>query len=337
MAQVSGGSFGGGSFGGGGSRGGGGFSGSSGGGSWRSSGSSGSGWRSSGGSRGWSSSGGTSSRGFGKSSSGGGFGLGSMVCLLIVVVGIALAVKSAGNSQAVARRGGPGGALWNQIDVSGIELAIDWRARKFVQDELKRLAETGDTSSPEGLARLVRETALALRRSETAWLYAASLNASPAAPQQAESTFRKAANDARSRFRVEVIRNADGSSTSREAPDVKARREEGRGVVVVTLLVAARKELIDIHDISDANALKRLLDQYVALDATSLAAMEVIWSPAVEDDRMSTAELETLYPELKQIQEHTIAGRVFCAYCGGPFAAELGKCPHCGAPNAEHA
>ena len=47
---------------------------------------------------------------------------------------------------------------------------------------------------------------------------------------------------------------------------------------------------------------------------------------------MSTAELEAVYPHLQKIDERSIAGRVFCSYCRGPFAAELLTCPHCGAP-----
>lgn len=56
---------------------------------------------------------------------------------------------------------------------------------------------------------------------------------------------------------------------------------------------------------------------------------------SVETDRMSTAELEVLYPELRRIEEHTIGGRVFCGYCGSPFAQELSRCPHCGGPAAD--
>ncbi len=69
-----------------------------------------------------------------------------------------------------------------------------------------------------------------------------------------------------------------------------------------------------------------------AMTPTQMVALEVIWSPAAENDRMSSAELEVLYPELKKIDESTIAGRVFCGFCGGPFAAELLECTHCGAP-----
>jgi hypothetical protein len=68
------------------------------------------------------------------------------------------------------------------------------------------------------------------------------------------------------------------------------------------------------------------------IGAMNLVALEVIWSPAAEEDRMSTAELEVLYPELRRIDEATFVGRVFCDYCDYPYAAELGKCPQCGAP-----
>ncbi|MCB9627875.1 MAG: DUF1517 domain-containing protein [Sandaracinaceae bacterium] len=220
----------------------------------------------------------------------------------------------------------------NRIDVSGLMLAIDWRARKHVQGQLERLARDGDTSSRDGLARLARETALALRRAELSWLYGSVLNTLPAAPQDAERVFRKAAADARAKFRYELIRNANGSTRVTSGPEQRASREEGEGVVVVTLLVAAHRELIDVADVTDANEVRHLLDQVIALDGDSLAVLEVIWSPADEDDRMSTAELEVLYPELRRINEQTLAGRVFCAFCAAPFAKELAVCPHCGAP-----
>ncbi|MCB9661119.1 MAG: DUF1517 domain-containing protein [Sandaracinaceae bacterium] len=220
----------------------------------------------------------------------------------------------------------------NRIDVSGLMLAIDWRARKHVQGQLERLAREGDTSTRDGLARMARETALALRRAELSWLYGSVLNALPAAPQDAERVFRRAAAEARAKFRYELIRNSDGSSRVSSAPTQRSSREEGEGVVVVTLLVAAHRELIDVADVTNANEVRHLLDQVIALDGESLAVLEVIWSPADDADRMSTAELEVLYPDLRRINEETVAGRVFCAYCAAPFAKELNTCPHCGAP-----
>lgn len=319
-AQSTGSSFGGGSFGGGGgssswSGGGGGFSGGS---SW------------SGGGSSWSGGGSYSSGGY---SSGGGLPPGVIITLVVVFLFISfVSGKAKGNAGYALRE--PDRVSWDRVDVTGVTLALDWRARKWMQGELERLAREGDTSTTAGLARLARETALALRRYETAWLYAGVLNASLAAPGQAEQTFRNAAQDFRSRYRHELVRKgATGQVREKAAPGTRARDEEGQGLVVVTLLVAAKRELLDVYDIQNAEQLRRLLAQIVAMDSGAMVALEVIWSPAEETDRMSSAELEVLYPELRRLREDTVVGRVFCSHCSGPFARELQVCPHCGAAN----
>lgn len=309
LAQSTGGSFGGGSFGGGGgsySGGGGGFS------------------------------GGSSYSGGGYSYSGGGGG-GGLPCTCSVPLFIGLIILFVITSQLKKSGGGHqtqhGARGWGQVDISAIRLGIDWRARKQVQAKLEQLAKSGQTNTQAGLANLLRETVVELRRAELAWLYANVANYHPMSAAAAEGIFRQLAVDSRSKFRHELVRNADGSQTSQDAPAMRAHPTEGEGVVVVTLIVAARREILDVAQVDDAAALKRLLDDMVSVaNPQTLVAIEVIWSPAAENDRMSTAELEQFYPDLKKIDERSIAGRVFCDYCRGPFAMELLNCPHCGAP-----
>ncbi len=319
LAQRTGGSFGGGSF----SGGGGGFSG--GGGSFG-------GGRSSYG--GGSSFGGSSYSGGGYRSSGGG---GGMPCGCSLPLFVGLIILFVIISQAKKGQGGTntshGARGWGEVDISAIRLGIDWRARRDVQARLEQLAQSGQTNSQAGLANLLRETVLSLRRSELAWLYANVANYHPMSAAAAEGIFRQLAVDSRSKFQDELVRNADGSVSARQAPEMRAHPNEGEGVVVVTLIVAARREILDVHQVDNADALKRLLDDMIGVaNPHTLVAIEVVWSPATENDRMSTAELEQFYPDLKKIDERSIAGRVFCAYCKGPFAMELLNCPHCGAP-----
>jgi uncharacterized membrane protein len=350
-AQETGSSFGGGDFGGGSDFGGGGSDFGGGGSDWGSS-SSSSSWDSSGSSSSWdfgssssSSSSGSGSYGNG-SYSGGGGGCGevpgwfALLCVIIVCGVIFMSMREKNTRARWGRDdpspgpivGRPQVPAWARMDVSVLMLAIDWRARRYVQGVLENLAKTGDTGSKQGLAKMLRETVEALRDVEIAWLYAGAFNASPMGAAQAEAEFRKAAAEARSRYKKELIRAADGATTTTETPEMKARREDGEGVVVVTLVVAARRDLVDVQNVADAGQVKRLCKQLVRLDGDSMVALEVIWSPSTENDRMSTAELEALYPELRKISENTLAGRVFCTYCGGPYAAELRVCPHCGAP-----
>jgi uncharacterized membrane protein len=218
------------------------------------------------------------------------------------------------------------------IDVSSIVLAIDWRARRAIQTQLTWLATSAAVTTRAGRLQLLRDAAGLLLGSESSWLYAAVGNHDPVATAAAEQTFRRLTSDARAAYRKEVVRADEAGVDQASAGDLHARREEGPGVVVVTLVVACRTRILDLADPTNASGLRALLSRVAEHSLDDLVAIEVIWSPAAEADRMSTAELETLYPELRRIDERTMAtGRVFCTYCNGPFTAELMKCPHCGA------
>ncbi|MCB9593267.1 MAG: DUF1517 domain-containing protein [Sandaracinaceae bacterium] len=331
-AQSSGGSFGGGSFGRGASSGGGGSSS----GSWGGGSSSGSGsWGGGSSNSGWgSNSTPTSSSGGG----GGGFGLGGLCCLVFIVgiIGLVVVGKMFGSKKGGSGAKASGGpAAYHGPDamhVSRLSIGIDWRARRDVQGTLTRLAQSGDTSSPQGLANLLRETVLALRRAEMSWLYIAQENSGPMAPQSAEQQFHQIANNVRARFQKETVRAGWGGGVQQQdAGAMQANKNEGEGTVVVSLIIASYRPLAAMQN-PDANQLRTALDNRAALTADQLGALEVVWSPSEENDRMSSAELEQNYPEMSLIDPNSIAGRIFCTYCQGPFAMELLTCPHCGAP-----
>ena len=132
------------------------------------------------------------------------------------------------------------------------------------------------------------------------------------------------------------MRNADGALYEQDAGALRAHPHEGEGVVVVTLVVAARRELTDVARATDASELGELLSELRAL-GDDLVALEVIWSPSADADRLSTAELTALYPDLARLDDRSVGGRVFCDHCRGPYAHELGACPHCGAPSPDEA
>ena len=222
-----------------------------------------------------------------------------------------------------------------RIDVSALMIGLDAEARPFVQKRLDELAQSGDTSSGGGLHALLHETITMLRRAELAWTYVGVLSTRPLAPEQAEALFRKTATDLRSRFKDELVRRGDGRLATQDTPEMRAREHEGRGLVVVSVVVAAHCEIPDVTVATDRSQVSDLVRSIGAISPADLAALEVIWSPAAENDRMSSAELEAVYPDLRRLPGADSVGRVFCAYCSGPFARELLRCPHCGAPSAE--
>jgi uncharacterized membrane protein len=325
--SMGGGSWGGGGGGGGYSGGGGGYSGGGGGGY---SGGGGGSWSSGGGGGSWSSGGGS---GVGCQDIGPG-GMLVILGLLLVVGFVALLANAAQNS-------GPDYSSYNfapaytpaGVDVSVLRVVVDGRARKFVQTELARIAKVADTKTEEGRAVMLREVSMMLRKLRDAWVYGGAINHPLRDIMGAKREFDKAVDDARSRFREEVIRNADGTTTTRAASEYSPRGDEGAGLILVSLIVAARRELFTVQKIGSGDDLRRALEGASQLTPNNLVAIEIVWQPAEENDRLSSMELEAKYPRPDLIPiAHALVGKTFCEYCSGPFPAELVSCPHCGAP-----
>lgn len=220
-----------------------------------------------------------------------------------------------------------------RVDVSVLRLAVDARARRALQAELQRIAGMARTSDAGGLLSMLRQVSIKLRACREAWTYAGVVDTRPMKPEQAQAFFQAQVQQARAVFQHELVRAADGAvSTAAAPPDLRARPEEGAGLVVITIAVAARVKIANFGDLPETEDVRRWLEAVRQIKSHDLVAVEVIWTPAAEEDRMSSVELETLYPEMKKLRDATsTAGRTFCDHCGGLFPAELQACPHCGA------
>ncbi len=251
------------------------------------------------------------------------------IVLVVLLIVIFLSTFGQGGGSPGGGGDAPGG-----MDVSAIRIALAHNARPTMQAKLDALARSGAASSKAGRAAALHEVCIELRRNETAWLHAHVENSPMVTPGAAEAAFKRFASDARQRFRIETVRAHEGDVRTQE--DTAPRdRGEGSGIVVVTVVVAARKHLGDVHQPEDARTLHALLTEFGSLGAGDLAALEVIWSPSAEDDRMTAEELARLYPEMRRIRDDTVRSRVFCGYCGSPFWLGNMRCPHCGAPTVD--
>lgn len=345
MAQRTGGSFGGSSWGSGSrpsSN-----SGSSSGGGWSRPSSSGSyGGSHGGGSYGGGSYGGGSYGSYGGSSSGGG-GLGGLCCvlmifLLVVLIGAALNRRSSRGGSTMAYMpppmppGGYGGGMYNPetFSLGALAIAFDASVRGRVQADLDRIAQNMQMqNSPDALnsaARLMSTTLAGYLDAAYMTHHAITEGLTMEATQ---AQFQAAVDQERGRYLVETVRADAGGVRKINAPKSTARVEEGGGFVVVTLLVARRERLTGFRPATDREALRN--DLHILLAGPgALQAMEVIWVPSDPNDVMSSAEMAVKFPTLKPIAPDARVGRRACVSCKAVYAAELGRCPNCGAPSA---
>ncbi|MBX3268987.1 MAG: DUF1517 domain-containing protein [Sandaracinaceae bacterium] len=226
-------------------------------------------------------------------------------------------------ARAVAsRRRGP-------CELRRVSIAFDWSVRARLQAALDRMANElpleGAAGRRAALGVVARELDAALDGARYAAFQSLRLERATL-----EDAFRRAALDLRARYTQETA----GARAHGPAPELAARREAGEGLVVVSVLCAAGGHFMDFPTTLDRAALANAVATLADADPPTLFALEVIWSPSVEQDRMSSLELEARYPELLPLDDVPRLGRVACDYCRAPYPAELARCPACGAPRA---
>ena len=219
----------------------------------------------------------------------------------------------------------------SRVDVTMLRIVLDARARGAVQAALERLGTTAATGSAEGRVRMLNEVAILLRRNRAAWVYGAVSNHPMATQDSARTTFQAHVAAARSTYRDETIRNIDGEVSRAESNAVPASAE-GPGLVMVSVMVAARRELVTVDRIGNGEGLRRALEALSNLTPTSLIAVEVVWTPSDPDDRMTSAEVERLLAGATYAKiDGALVGVAVCDFCQGLYPAEAFACVHCGA------
>ena len=228
-----------------------------------------------------------------------GFGGGGLFGLLILmaVAGVLVnALRGVGNAPSI---GGAAAAPAMPRNVNMIQVQVGLLASaKSLQDDLRSLAASSDTSSSAGLQRLLQETTLALLRQPDLWVYANAESGSVPF-SSAESTFNRLSMNERSKLDAELTSNVGGqrmSDTSSSAGEADATNE----FIVVTLLVASTATA-KFDGADTGEDLRQTLRILGSTASSELMALEVIWQPEGRGDVLSANDLVTAYPNLQHL------------------------------------
>jgi uncharacterized membrane protein len=232
-----------------------------------------------------------------------GFGGGGLFGFLILmaVAGVVVNALRGGGGPAL---GGSGSELaYNPrpdgpVSIAQIQVGLLASARDL-QDDLRRLAGSSDTSSSTGLQRVLQETSLSLLRHPDLWVYASGeVGQVPFA--SAESTFNRLSMQERSKLERELTANVAGRRFSEPAPVAPGASDAASDFIVVTLLVASRRSLA-IKGAGTADDLRDSLQKLGAVGADDLLAIEVIWQPEGAGEVLTTEQVITAYPDLQHL------------------------------------
>jgi len=236
---------------------------------------------------------------------GGGMGLfGTIFVLGAVGIGAAMVIRAVRTHRKAMADGG----YWSDDDDAAVapgraylyklQLALG-RSARSIQDRLSEFAARGDTTTESGLASLLQQSALEILRHKDSVRYAAAEARGPMTLTNAETAMNGVSLAERSRFQVERMRAADGRTARSDAPAEEGK--EALELVVVTLVAATRTKLERFGSVGNAEELAALLSELGGIPPTGLLGLEVIWTPADENDSMTETDVMTTYPELRSL------------------------------------
>ena len=232
-----------------------------------------------------------------------GFGGGGLLGFLVLmaIVGVLVnAVRGGGGGGRPAIGGYSAPREMPMGPVSLLQLQIGLLASaKDLQNDLRQLAASADTSSSSGLQRVLQDTTLALLRQPDLWVYANAESGSVPF-NAAESTFNRLSMTERSKLREELTTNVGGVRSSSSAMSTRGDADATNEFIVVTVLVASRRPAT-LKQASTGEQLRESLRVLGSTASSDLMALEVIWQPDGAGDVLSADELVTAYPNLQHL------------------------------------
>lgn len=231
---------------------------------------------------------------------GGGFGGGLFNLLLLAIVAGAIMQAFRGRGEGEGITG-----MDSKVSVAKIQVGLLASARSL-QQELTRMALESDTSSPEGLAAITRETAVSLMRHPEYWVYVSSASENTKFAL-AEQKFNSLVMSERSKLSAEVLSNVGGrmlqGKTAVNLPSEGGLSlEDPSEYIVVTLLLAVAGESLNkLPTLRSSEDLKSALSAIGSVPQDNLLAVEILWEPQSEEYTLTNDEVLTVYPDLVRI------------------------------------
>ena len=185
------------------------------------------------------------------------------------------------------------------VTVSKLQVALQSSALSL-QSELSELTLEADTETTQGLQKLLEEAALVLLRNADNWTHVLGSSQTIDRREEAETVFNRLSIEERSKFSAETLTNVDGKIRQREV--VESDRNQGTtAYIVVTLLIGTADDRPLFGKIDSAQAMQEALKNVAAMRSDYLMVFELLWSPQVETDTLTEAELATEYADLVPI------------------------------------
>jgi uncharacterized membrane protein len=181
----------------------------------------------------------------------------------------------------------------DRVTISKIQIALYATARS-IQGEIRQLSEMADLNTKEGLRHFLREALLILRRNADAWCYALG-DSNFCHRSVASEKFDALSTAERMKFSTETFsRMANQRMIKREYEN----NAEVPEFIVVTVLIGTEHDKPLFPPIKTRQDVENAINACLAITATYLLTVEVLWTPDSDRDSLTKDDLLRQYTDL---------------------------------------
>lgn len=189
-----------------------------------------------------------------------------------------------------------------RLTVAKLQVGLLASARDLQRD-LERIALRADTTTSSGLHYVLQETVISLLRNPDFAIYGYARSGIERSAEDAEARFNKLSLEERGKFERETRVNVSGRQSSGITRKIDQRGALNRPIselIVVTILVAADGRF-KLPKVTDRSSLVDALTTLGGIPASSVLAVEVLWTPEEEDDFYTVEDIVQDYPLLNTL------------------------------------
>ncbi len=181
----------------------------------------------------------------------------------------------------------------DRVTISKIQIALYATARS-IQGEIRQLSEMADLNTKEGLRHFLREALLILRRNADAWCYALG-DSNFYHRSVASEKFDALSTAERMKFSTETFsRMANQRMIKREYEN----NAEVPEFIIVTVLIGTEHDKPLFPPIKTRQDVENAINACLAITATYLLTVEVLWTPDSDRDSLTKDDLLRQYIDL---------------------------------------
>ncbi|MEL6927476.1 MAG: DUF1517 domain-containing protein [Cyanobacteria bacterium J06600_6] len=181
------------------------------------------------------------------------------------------------------------------VTISLIQVVLSSVIAADIKHDLNQLTIEADTSSNEGLLKLLQDSALLLLRNESAWVYVYS-SSNSLNIDRAESAFNSISISERSKFSRETLNHIDGKLKTVESDFTEVSGQAA--YLVITLIAGTADDNALFEKIYSAHNLKDALTNIAIVPNDYLMKFELLWTPQQDNEFLTEDELLSEYSNL---------------------------------------